>query len=203
MTSSETELENDPVKQDFLSSGFLGHLLKESDIELIKYNCSDKILFSNDEDPLIITQDIIDSEECLLNNMTMFTKQDSVKLEKFLQSKSSLERREKLCQRHKKNCADCQLLSQRNNLKENNLIQAIWNNIEARKQADGTFLIRHNNIYRNDITKLYAPNKSNILAAKGHSKKIISKCNKKGQLGILNEQVDKAIKKTNVTRTIF
>ena len=96
----------------------------------------------------------------------MFTKQDSVKLEKFLQSESSLERREKLCQRHKENCADCQLLSQSNNLKENNLIQAIWNNIEERKQADGTFLIRH--IYRNDITKLYAPDKSNILALTFH-----------------------------------
>ena len=47
----------------------------------MKYKCSDKILFSNDEDPLIITQDIIDCEECLLNDMTMFTKHDSVKLE--------------------------------------------------------------------------------------------------------------------------
>ena len=110
MISIETELEHNPVKQDFLSYGYLDHLLKESEIELIRYNCSDKILFSNDEDPLIITQDIIDSEECLLNDMTMFTKHDSVKLEKFLQAESSLERREKRCQCHKENCEDCQLL---------------------------------------------------------------------------------------------
>ena len=92
MISSEPELKDDPDRQNFLSYGHLSHLLKESEIELMKYNCSDKILFSNDEDPLIITNDAIDSEENLLNDMTMFTKQDSVKLEKFLQSESSLER---------------------------------------------------------------------------------------------------------------
>ena len=107
----------------------------------MKYNCSDKILFSNYEDPLIITQDAIDSEENLLNDIIMFTKQDSLKLEKFLQTESLLERREKRCQRHKEHCADCQLLSQSNNLKETNLIRAIWNNIEARKQKYGTFFI--------------------------------------------------------------
>ena len=116
MTSSETELKNDPDRQYFLSYGFLDHLLKDSEIELMRYNCSDNILFSNDEDLLIVTQDIIDSEEYLLNDMTMFTKQDAVKLEKFLQSESSLERREKRCQRHKENCADCLLLLQSNNL---------------------------------------------------------------------------------------
>ena len=83
----------------------------------------------------------------------MFTKQDSFKLEKFLQSESSLERREKQCQHHKEHCADCQLLLQSNNLKETNLIRAILNNIEARKQKDGTYLIRNNYIYRNDIKK--------------------------------------------------
>ena len=109
-------------------------------------------------------------------------KQDSLKLEKFLQAESSLERREKKCQRHREHCVDCQLLSQSNNLKETNLIRAIWNNIESIKQKDYTYLIRHNYIYRNDSKELYAPGKTNILATKCHSKKIILKCERKGQL---------------------
>ena len=63
MISSKPELKDDPERQDLLSYGYLSHLLEESEIELMKYNCSDKILFSNDEDPLIITNDAIDSEE--------------------------------------------------------------------------------------------------------------------------------------------
>ena len=64
------------------------------------YNCSDKIYFSKKEDPLIISDDIVNSEQALLNNSIvnekkLFNKTDALKLEKFLQSESSLERREK------------------------------------------------------------------------------------------------------------
>ena len=50
------------------------------------YNCSDKIYFSKKEDPLIISDDIENSEQALLNNAIvndkmLFNKTDALKLE--------------------------------------------------------------------------------------------------------------------------
>ena len=75
------------------------------------------------------------------------------------------------------------------------MIKKIWNNITAKETANGKYLITHNYIYRNEIKDIYAPEKSNIIEAKCHSKKIIQRCEKKGKLEILNQQVDKAISK--------
>jgi hypothetical protein len=71
---------------------------------MMDYNCSDKIYFNKKEDPLIISDDIVNSEQALFNNAivndkTLFNKTDALKLEKFLQSESSLERREKIARR--------------------------------------------------------------------------------------------------------
>ena len=189
-----------PDNQNLFSCGYLSHQLQQAKIDLSYLNCSDNILFQTNEDPLVISKDILDPEQLTINeamqsDTVLFTKQDSLTLEKFLQSESSLERRERKCHRHRDVCTECQLLSQSNHLKQSKLIQDIWNNIEAEKQENGKYLIRHNYTYRNDIKQLYSPDKSNIAAARSHSKKIIVNCAKKGQLENLNKQVDKAIDK--------
>ena len=45
MINTESDYQEDPVKQDFLSYGYLNHLLIQSGTELMKHNCSDKFYF--------------------------------------------------------------------------------------------------------------------------------------------------------------
>ena len=135
--------------------------MQQAKIDLSCLDCSDNILFQTNEDPLVISKDILDPEQLTVNeamqsDRVLFTKQDSLTLEKFLQSESSLERRERKCHMHRNVCTECQLLSQSNHLKQTKLIQQIWNKIEAEKQENGKYLIRNNYIYRNDI-KNYIP----------------------------------------------
>mgnify|MGYP001297006910 CR=1 FL=1 len=64
--------------------------MQQAKIDLSCLDCSDNILFQTKEDPLVISKDILDPEQLTVNEAMqsdrhLFSKQDSLTLEKFLQ----------------------------------------------------------------------------------------------------------------------
>ena len=56
-------------------------------------------------------------------------------------------------------------------------------------------MITNNYQYRHDTAMTYDPSKSNMEEAQGHAKRVIRRAYKQGSLYLLNEQVEKIMRK--------
>ena len=75
------------------------------------------------------------------------------------------------------------------------LVQKSWDAVTAREIEPGKYLITNNYQYRHNTAMTYDPSKSNMEEAQGHAKRVIRRAHKQGSLHLLNEQVDKMVRK--------
>ena len=133
---------------------------------------------------------------CKADYNIFYSKSDSVKLEKFIQSENSLASVVKRkCLLHSARCDTCEILNRQNHRREGNLISTIWDNVTAYSIPGDKFQISHKYTYRHNPEVTYAPANSNIREAAGHSRKVIRKTHKNGSLPLLEAQVQKMIDK--------
>ena len=126
-----------------------------------------------------------------------YTKADSLRLQKFLQEEQNhlWQKPKQKCNIHAQKCEVCDLLSRRNSNRENELVQKTWDAVTAKEVKPGKYIITNNYQYRHDTSETYEPAKSNIEEAQGHAKKVVRRAYRQGSLHLLNEQVNKMIKK--------
>ena len=163
----------------------------------------DRVLIKNDNEILLYSS-CGNSDSWILDEVinrtkpsfVFYAKNDATKLEKFLAAEGSIkETIKRKCLLHSARCETCEILSRQNHRREGNLISLIWENITAEAVAGDKFQILHKYSYRHDPEQTYAPAKSNIKEAAGHSKKVIRKAHNNGSLNLLEAQVEKMIQK--------
>ena len=96
---------------------------------------------------------------------------------------------------HSQKCEACDVLSRQDHRKEGKLISHVWDNITASETANGQYIIEHKYLYRHNPKEVYDPKQSNVKEAAGHSRKVVQKAHRQGTLHLLDEQVNKMIKK--------
>ena len=139
-------------------------------------------------------------QDAIVNKKTekiFYTKTDSQKLEKFLleEQRSIWGRPKKKCRLHSQRCDTCDLLSRSTSGRENRLIQDSWDAVTSKEVAPGRHVITHAYQYRHDPLKTYEASRSNILDARGHSRRVIRRAHRQGSLPLLQQQVDKMLEK--------
>ena len=78
-----------------------------------------------------------------------YSKTDSIKLEKFIQTENSLTSVVKRkCMLHSSRCETCEILNRQNHRREGNLISTIWDNVTAYPVPGDKFQISHKYTYR-------------------------------------------------------
>ena len=168
---------------DWLDQNDHLNLAEEQDRVLIKNN-NEILLYSTcgNSDSWIIEKVINRSK----SPFVFYAKNDATKLEKFLAAEGSIkETIKRKCLLHSARCETCEILSRQNHRREGNLISLIWENITAEKRTGCEFQVLHKYSYRHDPVQTYAPAKSNIKEAAGHSKKLIRKAHNNGSLNLL------------------
>ena len=158
--------------------------------------CSTDRIYLTANETLVLPEDINgstkDEEE-----KVYYTKTDSMKMERFLQQEQNhlWKKPKQRCNQHAQRCEVCDLLSRRNSNRENELVQRSWDAVTAREVEPGKYVITNNYQYRHDTAMTYDPFKSNMEEAQGHAKRVIRRAHKQGSLHLLNEQVEKMVRK--------
>ena len=119
-----------------------------------------------------------------------YANSDALRLEQFLkhEQEGAVRIIKKKCLEHSKPCEACLILSKRQESnRENELIRSIWENGKKR--------IRHSDLHHHDIAETLLPWRSNVKEARMHAKKVINKARREGSLDVLENQVEKMIKK--------
>ena len=126
-----------------------------------------------------------------------YSRTDAAKLERFLlQEQNAMHKAvQRKCIFHSTKCDTCDLLSRQNHRKENKTIQQTRDAVTAKQVDKDKFVITHEYQYRNPTDVTYDPSRSSIVEAMNHSKKVIRKAYKQGNLHLLDQQVEKMIHK--------
>ena len=164
----------------------------------------DRVLISHEE-ILVFPSDYSNNNDwvqtAIINrnrDKVFYSRTDAAKLEKFLlQEQNAMQQAvQKKCNFHSTQCDTCDLLSRQNHRKESKIIQQTWDAVRAKQVDKDKFVITHEYQYCNPTNITYEPSRSNIVEAMNHSKKVIRKAHKQGNLHLLDQQVEKMIHKS-------